>query len=271
MRPVLKWAGGKRQLLPELLARLPQSFNGYHEPFVGGGAVFFELVAQGRIATAYLSDANPSLIDVYLGLRDGVDDVIAALRQHRYERDYYYQMRALRPADLSLPQRAARIIYLNKTCYNGLYRENRRGQFNVPFGRYKNPTICDEPNLRAAARALQGADIARQHFSTVLDHARPGDFVYFDPPYHPLSPTANFTAYDRHGFGPHDQRRLRDVFAALGERGVRAMLSNSDTPFVRELYSGFRVDQVYVARAVNSKANGRGKVAEVIVWNYQPE
>ena len=268
VRPVLKWAGGKRQLLPELLARLPQSFNGYHEPFVGGGAVFFELVAQGRIATAYLSDANPSLIDVYLGLRDGVDDVIAALRQHRYERDYYYQMRALRPADLSLPQRAARIIYLNKTCYNGLYRENRRGEFNVPFGRYKNPTICDEPNLRAAAAVLRGVDIARRPFDSVLDYAKEGDFVYFDPPYHPVSATANFTSYDRDGFGPDDQRRLRDVVAKLREHGVAAMVSNSDTPFIRELYDGFRIDQVQAARAVNSQANGRGKVAELIIRNY---
>lgn len=270
-RPVLKWAGGKGRLLPELQARLPDSFATYHEPFIGGGALFFTLAGQGRLGRARLSDANPSLIDVYLALRDDVDAVIAHLREHAYERERYYRVRALDPATLTLPERAARIIYLNKTCYNGLYRENRRGQFNVPFGRYKNPTICDEPNLRAAARALQGADIARQHFSTVLDHARPGDFVYFDPPYHPLSPTANFTAYDRHGFGPDDQRRLRDVFAALAGRGVRAMLSNSDTPFVRELYGGFRVDQVYVARAVNSKANGRGKVAEVIVRNYQPE
>lgn len=270
-RPVLKWAGGKGRLLPELQARLPDSFATYHEPFIGGGALFFTLAGQGHLGRARLSDANPSLIDVYLALRDDVDAVIAHLREHAYERERYYRVRALDPATLTLPERAARIIYLNKTCYNGLYRENRRGQFNVPFGRYKNPTICDEPNLRAAARALQGADIARQHFSTVLDHAQPGDFVYFDPPYHPLSPTANFTAYDRHGFGPDDQRRLRDVFAALGGRGVRAMLSNSDTPFVRELYGGFRVDQVFVARAVNSKANGRGKVAEVIVWNYQPE
>lgn len=266
-RPVLKWVGGKRQLLPELLARLPQSFDAYHEPFVGGGALFYELTAQGRITGACLSDANPSLIDVYMGLRDYVDEVIALLRGHVYERDHYYRVRATDPADLSLPERAARVIYLNKTCYNGLYRENRRGEFNVPFGRYRNPTICDEPNLRAASRALQGVDIGRRHYSTVLNYAQPGDFVYFDPPYHPLSATANFTTYDRRGFGPDDQRQLRDVFAALAERGVRALLSNSDTPFIRELYDGFAIDRVFVARAVNSRANGRGKVAEVIVQN----
>lgn len=267
-RPVLKWAGGKGRLLPELLGRIPPTFEVYHEPFIGGGALFFALAGQGRLHQTYLSDANPSLIDVYLALRDHMEDVIAALQTHVYERAHYYHVRALNPAGLTLPERAARVIYLNKTCYNGLYRENRKGQFNVPFGRYKNPTICDEPNLRAASRELQGVDIDRRHFSTVLDYAQPGDFVYFDPPYHPLSATANFTAYDRSGFGPDDQRQLRDVFAALGANGVRAMLSNSDTPFVRELYAGFRIDQVMVSRAVNSKASGRGKVAEVIVRNY---
>ena len=267
-RPVLKWAGGKSRLLPELIARLPGSFNAYHEPFIGGGALYFALANQGLIGRANLSDANPSLIDVYLSLRDCVDELIADLGQHIYEREHYYQVRALRPAELSLPERAARIIYLNKTCYNGLYRENRRGEFNVPFGRYVNPTICDEPNLRAASLALQGVEIARCHFSTVLDYAQRGDFVYFDPPYHPLSATANFTSYDRRGFGPDDQRQLRDVFTRLGDRGIQAMLSNSDTPFIRELYEGFAIDQVQAARAVNSKANGRGKVAEVIVRNY---
>ncbi len=267
-RPVLKWVGGKGQLLPELLRRLPDRFEVYHEPFVGGGALFFELASQARINKAYLSDINSSLIDVYIGLRDCVDDVVIHLQQHRHERDYYYKVRAIDPTALSLPERAARVIYLNKTCYNGLYRENRAGQFNVPFGRYANPTICDEPNLRAASAILQQADIARRRFDTILDYAKTGDFVYFDPPYVPLSPTANFTAYDRDGFGPDDQRQLRDVFAELGRRGVRAMLSNSDTPFVRELYRGFPIEQVFAARAVNSKANGRGKVAEVLVLNY---
>lgn len=270
-RPVLKWAGGKGRLLPQLLKHLPADFSAYHEPFVGGGALFFELVAQARIRQAFLSDINSSLIDVYLGLRDYPDVVIDALKHHVHEHDYYYFVRALDPQGLTLPERAARIIYLNKTCYNGLFRENRAGQFNVPFGRYRNPTICDEPNLRAASRALQGVDIARRHFATVLDVAKPGDFVYFDPPYHPVSATANFTAYDRNGFGPDDQRQLRDVFAVLAERGVAALLSNSDTPFVRELYAGFPIETVYAARAVNSKGNGRGKVAEVIVRNWSED
>ena len=267
-RPVLKWVGGKGRLLPELLARLPQTFGDYHEPFVGGGALFFALAGAGRLGQVYLSDANAALIDVYLALRDDVAAVIAALRHHLYDRDHYYRIRALDPQQLSLPERAARVIFLNKTCYNGLYRENRAGQFNVPFGRYANPTICDEPNLRAAAAILRNVDIARRRFDSVLDYAKEGDFVYFDPPYVPLSPTANFTAYDRAGFGPDDQRQLRDVFAELARRGVGAMLSNSDTPFVRELYARFHIEQVLATRAVNSKANGRGKVAEVLVLNY---
>jgi DNA adenine methylase len=268
-RPVLKWAGGKGRLLPHLLRLTPEKYSAYHEPFIGGGALFFRLVDQGRAQQVFLSDVNPALIDVYLALRDDIDEVVEILRGHVYKRDYYYRIRALDPTTLTLPERAARIIFLNKTCYNGLFRENRSGQFNVPFGRYKNPTICDEPNLRAASRALQGVDIARRNFATVLDVARAGDFVYFDPPYYPLSSTANFTAYDRNGFGLDDQRQLRDVFAALSEREVRALLSNSDTPFIRELYQGFAIEQVFAARAVNSKANGRGKVAEVIVRNFR--
>ena len=267
-RPVLKWAGGKGQLRPELLKRLPADFGAYHEPFVGGGALFFELAAQGKITAAHLSDINPSLIDVYLALRDCVDEVIEILKRHRHETDYYYQIRALQREKLSLPERAARVIYLNKTCYNGLYRENRAGQFNVPFGRYKNPTICDEPNLRSVSALLQSVIIECQHFSAILAVAQPGDFVYFDPPYHPVSSTANFTAYDRNGFGEQAQIQLRELFAELTQRDVKVMLSNSDTPFIRSLYTNYPISRVYATRAVNSKADSRGKVAEVIVCNF---
>jgi len=267
-RPVLKWAGGKGRLLPELIGRLPASFATYHEPFVGGGALFFRLASQGRLTHAYFSDINPALIGVYIALRDCVDDVIEILKGHRHDEDYYYEIRALDPAALSLAERAARIIFLNKTCYNGLYRENRSGQFNVPFGRYKNPKICDEPNLRAASAALRHVDLEQRHFSTVLEAARPGDFVYFDPPYHPLSNTSNFTSYSKDGFGEQDQVQLRDVFAELTRRGVRAMLSNSSAPLIYELYSPYAVHTVYAARAINSRAAARGKIAEVIVCNY---
>ena len=269
-RPFLKWAGGKGQLLPDLIARLPECFAAYHEPHVGSGALFFTLASHGVPSQAYLSDVNPALIDTYLAVRDQVEDVIAILKKHqkKHDRDYYYLVRAIDPSRLTLAGRAARIIYLNKTCYNGLYRENKRGQFNVPFGRYTNPTICDAANLRNVSRVLQGVDIAQRGYASALDCARPGDFVYFDPPYQPLSATSSFTAYNRNGFGEDDQRRLRDVFAQLAERSVRVMLSNSDTPLIHELYAGFTIDRVYATRSINSKSNRRGKIAELIIRNY---
>ena len=208
--------------------------------------MFFELASLGRLGSAYLSDVNPALMDVYLAVRDCVDDVIRLLKQHRHSETYYYKVRARNPEKMGLAARAARIIYLNKTCYNGLFRENKSGQFNVPFGRYKNPTICDEPNLRAVSQILQRTDIASRPFSAVLDIARPGDFVYFDPPYHPASSTASFTSYARNGFNERDQILLRDVFAELGQKGVRVMLSNSDTPFVREAYTRTTPSFVYM-------------------------
>ncbi len=263
--PFLKWAGGKTQLLPELLARVPASFGRYHEPFVGSGALFFALRSRGLAAKASLSDANGPLIETYQAIRDDVEGVIEALSRHRNEEAHFYQVRALDPSTLAPAERAARVLYLNRTCFNGLYRENRSGRFNVPFGRYANPRICDEENLRAVSRALEDVGIAQREYAGVARRARPGDLVYFDPPYQPLSATSSFTSYDRHGFGEEDQRGLRDVFTALAARGVSVMLSNSDTPLVRELYAGFRIDRVWASRAINSRGDRRGKVAEVIV------
>lgn len=264
-RPFLKWAGGKGRLLPELLARLPERFDAYHEPFVGGGALFFELHARGRLDRAYLSDRNPVLVGTWQGVRDDVEAVIAKLRRHKNDPEHYYHVRAQDPARLSPAARTARILYLNRTCYNGLFRENRAGRFNVPYGRYVNPTICDADNLRAVSEALRGVDIAERPFDSVQELARPGDLVYFDPPYHPISPSSSFTSYHRTGFGPEDQEALRDVFAGLARRGVHVLLSNSDTPLIRDLYAGFRVDRVWAGRPINSRGDRRGKVAEVIV------
>jgi DNA adenine methylase len=272
-RPFLKWAGGKGQLLPQLLERVAaaEPYRDYHEPFVGGGALYFALVRLGRLRRqAYLSDTNPNLIDAYLGVRDHVQQVIELLRQHQahHAEAYYYTVRAQTPQ--SLPERSARIIYLNKTCYNGLFRENRKGQFNVPLGRYTNPTICDEVNLRAASEALQGAVLEVRPFDTVLDRTREGDFVYFDPPYHPLSRTSSFTAYSKDSFGEAQQRRLAAVFAELAGRGVKVLLSNSMTDLVRELYRGFAIDEVLASRAVNSKSGRRGKVSEALIQSARP-
>jgi DNA adenine methylase len=266
-RPFLKWAGGKGQLLDQLRPLLPRDLTArarYFEPFAGGGALFFAL----RPRSAVLSDVNTELIDCYRAVRNQVERVIRALRAHRYDRDHYYAVRSMPPASLSLAERAARTIYLNKTGYNGLYRVNRAGLFNVPMGRYTNPGILDASNLRACSRALRGAEVEACAFEAVLSSAKRGDFVYFDPPYVPASATADFTSYVPGGFGLDDQRRLAAVFTRLAAKGVHVMLSNSDTAPVRELYAGFRIDVVLAARSINSKGARRGKVGEVVVRTF---
>lgn len=269
-RPFLKWAGGKRRLLKYLLARLPSDFGTYFEPFAGSGALFFELASQGLLTSAYLSDVNPSLIDTYIGICERSEEVIALLKRHkkRHGAEYYYETRALVPKNLPAAERAARMIYLNKTCYNGLYRENKSGQFNVPVGRYKNPMICDEENLRAVSIMLRRANIARRHYADAVLRVTPRDFVYFDPPYNPRSATSSFTAYDRHGFDEEDQIMLHSIFRELAEHNVYVMLSNSDTPLIRELYADFDTQRVYANRSINSKANKRGKISELIIRSY---
>ena len=267
-RPFLKWAGGKGQLLEQLRPLLPPRIEGrYFEPFVGSAALFFAL----RPAAATLSDANRELVDCYRAVRKRVSDVIAALKSHEYEESRYYMVRGQQPADLELPARAARTIYLNKTGYNGLYRVNRAGRFNVPFGRYTNPGFRSAEsieNLRACSRVLRSASLAVRDFGEVASHARRGDFVYFDPPYVPLSDTSDFTSYVPGGFGQPEQERLAAVFAELSRAGVQAMLSNSDTPAVRALYARYRIDTVTASRSINSRATHRGKVREVVVRNY---
>ena len=272
-RPFLKWVGGKGQLLQEIMKRVDRvgEFGRYHEPFVGGGALFFELYRNNRLGKkqAYLSDNNLPLIEAYRGVKEDVDAVIAALEKHKTQHgeDYFYEVRAKSPKNLA--DRAARIIYLNKTCYNGLYRENSKGQFNTPFGRYKNPMICDEPNLRAVADALKKAKLEVRHFTGVVDTAQPGDFVYFDPPYHPVSKTANFTGYDRGGFNEDSQRLLAETFRRLTDTGVKALLSNSYCDFILDLYTDTaHIDEVQAARAVNSRADRRGKVSEALIRNF---
>jgi DNA adenine methylase len=253
-------------LLAQYQPLFPQRFGRYFEPFVGAGAVFFHLNPE----EAHLSDVNPELVNAYQVIRDHVEELISILGGYQHDKDFYYALRAQDPATLSPVERAARIIYLNKTCFNGLYRVNRRGQFNVPFGDYKNPRILDEAGLRAAQAALQGVSVTHQGFDAVLAEAKSGDFVYFDPPYHPLSPTASFTSYAADDFGPEDQIRLAAVFRRLDAKGVKLMLSNSDTPFIRDLYEGFHIQQVWAPRAINRDAAKRKGVAEVVVTNYAP-
>ncbi len=264
-RPFLKWAGGKGQLISQYIPHFPAGFSTYHEPFLGGGAIFFHLLP----ARSRLMDINPELVNLFECIRDHVDAVIIRLAEHRDQhcQDYYYQMRAEVPTQAIA--RAARLVYLNKTCFNGLYRENSKGFFNVPMGRYKNPPICDPDLLYAAASALQTAHIAQQPFEAVLDHATTRqDFVYFDPPYYPISATSKFTSYNRYAFTELDQIRLRQVFGELRDRGVKVMLSNSDCPFIRDLYQDFTIHTISASRSINSNAEKRGKITEVLVTSY---
>jgi DNA adenine methylase len=267
--PFLKWAGGKGRLLPQFAPHFPTECATYYEPFCGGGAVFFDRAPQ----RAVLADINPELVNVYACVRDNVEDVIALLSDHagRHNHDHYYAIRDRQPGTMTPVERAARLIYLNHTCFNGLYRENANGGFNVPLGRYTKPAICDAPNLRAASFALRTATILHAPFWEVLTLPQSGDLVYLDPPYHPLNATSHFTSYSRHPFGTAEQMRLRDAFADLARRGVRAMLSNSDTPFTRDLYRDFRIITITAARNINSRADRRGKITEILVLNWEPD
>ena len=262
-KPFLKWAGGKTQLLPEILARIPERFGRYHEPFIGGGAVFFALEPN----RAVISDVNETLINTYRCLRDNPQGVMQHLRKHKAEEEHYYKVRAMDPAKLTPIKAAARFIYLNRTCFNGLYRVNRSGKFNVPFGRYSNPTICHTERLHAVSEALQGVDIRVQSVFDIVSRVRKGDLVYLDPPYDPLTPTASFTSYAKSPFGKKEQADLAALFKKLHLKGAHVILSNSDTPYINELYKGFRVDKVWARRAINSRADKRGGVTEVLVSN----
>ena len=266
--PFLKWAGGKRQLLPELLKDAPAKISTYYEPFVGGGALFFALAARGRFRRAVLADCNQDLIDCYQAIQSDVKGVIAALRGLSVGSDEYYELRAQSPAKLDPAERAARTIYLNKVGFNGLYRVNSRGLFNVPYGRHKNPVVCDVPRLLAAASALRKVKLLRQDFEQTVATAKPADFVYFDPPYVPVSATAYFTAYAESPFGPTEQGRLAQVLRRLRERKVPALLSNSDCSMTRDLYDGLELRSVAVRRNINSVATKRGPVKEVLVKSF---
>jgi DNA adenine methylase len=269
--PFLKWAGGKSRLLRKYEPHLPppDSIRRYYEPFIGSAALFFHL----QPCQAQLSDCNHKLIETYEVVRDDVEALIDALQVHKNEKKYYYRIRAQDPAELSKVKRAARLIYMNKTCYNGLYRENQKGEFNVPFGRYKRPRICDEPRLRAASQALQGIELCAGDFEKAVAAAGEGDFVYFDPPYVPLNATSSFTSYSRFGFDDEDHRRLAQTFHRLTERGCRVMLSNSSAPLVYELYEGhgYQFKEVKARRNINSKAHKRGPVTELLIYNYDVE
>jgi DNA adenine methylase len=251
----------------------PEKFDSknsaYFEPFVGGGAVFFDLRPQ----KAFLSDMNFELVTTYNVIKNDVEKLIISLKKHEHNKDYFLEIRAQNPKEISTLEVASRFIFLNRTCFNGMYRVNSKGGFNVPFGKYENPLICDEENLRKVSKVLQEVDITHQDSKQVLKKAKKGDFVYFDPPYYPVSKTASFTSYTADGFLDKEQIELRDTFLELHERGCFVMLSNSDTPFIKKIYSeiekyGIRINKVEAGRSINSKGSGRGKITEVLVTNY---
>lgn len=266
--PIVKWVGGKRQLMFELIKNMPKSYNRYFEPFVGGGALFFELQPEN----AYISDMNEELINLYSVVRDNVYELIEDLGKHEVSKEYFLEIRNIdrteQYAKLSSIERASRFIYLNRTCFNGMYRVNSKGEFNVPFGHYKNPRIIDENNLLNCSKLLNKTEIKCTDFSEILTKVQKDDFVYFDPPYVPLNETSSFTSYTKDGFDIDMQFKLRDVCDELDSMGVKFMLSNSDTKLVNELYANYEIKKVFASRQINANADGRGKITEVLVRNY---
>jgi len=273
VRPFLKWAGGKRQLLPEIKKYVPKHYKTYYEPFLGGGAVLFELQPKNAV----VNDSNSELINCYKVIIDALDDLFVDLKTHKNEESYYYDLRERDRSvtykdDYDAVKRASRIIYLNKTCYNGLFRVNSQGQFNVPFGRYKNPNILDEAVLRAANKYLtsNNVNILNTDFEEAVREAKKGDFVYFDPPYDPVSSTASFTGYDVNCFDKNEQKRLKEVFSELSHRGCKVLLSNAYTEFIIRLYSDdYKIEKISATRAINSNALKRGRIPEILVRNYE--
>lgn len=259
-------------MLPQIRKYVPDDFNNYYEPFLGGGALLFDL----HPSNAIINDMNAELTNCYRVVRDNLDELMVDLAMHKNDEAYYYQMRDLdrleEYLDFSPAKRASRIIYLNKTCYNGLFRVNRHGYFNVPFGRYKNPKIVNEPVLKAASSYLssRNIEIRTMDYGKALTDAKEGDFVYLDPPYDPVSDTSSFTGYSVSGFGKEEQRRLRDVFVSLDKKGCHVMLSNSATEFIMDLYKMYQkgIIMVSATRNINSIGAGRGKVDEVLIMNY---
>ena len=269
--PVLKWVGGKRQLITQITELLPSRYATYYEPFIGGGAVFFHLQRKKVV----INDFNSELVNVYKTIQSDVEALIEDLKKHKNESDYFYEIRALDRSDafseLTNIEKASRVVYLNKTCFNGLYRVNRSGEFNTPFGRYKNPNIVNEITLRAVHEYLKTNDITilNQDFASIFDNIKKNDFVYLDPPYDPVSKSSNFTGYNQGGFSTDDQIRLRELCDRLNKKGVKFLLSNSATDFIKEEYKDYQINIVKATRSINSNAKKRGAVDEVLIRNYE--
>lgn len=273
-RPFLKWVGGKAQLLSQFEQYYPKDFNNYFEPFIGGGALFFNLSPT----KAHINDVNATLISAYKNIKNKPEEVMKILKKLESEykngneeskKELFYKIRDKfnNTSDAEL-KKSAYLIFLNKTCFNGMYRENSKGGFNTPFGKAKNPTILDRENILLVSKVLKHAKLTSVSFEKAVAEAKKGDFVYFDPPYHPLNETAKFTSYHKDSFTKEDQLRLRDVFDELDKRGCYVMLSNSHTPFINDIYKKYRRETVMANRAINCKASGRGKIKELLILNY---
>lgn len=271
--PFLKWVGGKRQLIPSIVDLLPKNIKelNYVEPFIGGGAVLFHLQPKNAV----INDFNEELVNVYNVIKNNLAELIIDLKKHDNNADYFYEIRGLdrteKFKDLTLIQRASRIIYLNKTCFNGLYRVNNAGEFNAPFGRYKNPNIVNEPTLKAVNKYLNNNNVVIRSgdYANILEELDNRSFVYLDPPYHPISESSNFTGYIQGGWNIFDQTRLRDACNDLNEKGIKFLLSNSSSPQIRDLYKKYTIVTVKANRAINSNGTERGEVDEVLIRNYE--
>ena len=273
LQPFTKWTGGKRQLLPVIRELMPKTYNRYFEPFVGGGALFFDLAPKDAV----INDFNAELINCYQQIKDNPQELIEILKIHQEynSKEYYLDLRSAdrdeRIDMMSEVQRAARILYMLRVDFNGLYRVNSKNQFNVPYGRYKNPKIVDENLVSAISTYLNNnqIEIKKGDFEKAVLDVQPGDFVYFDPPYIPLSETSAFTSYTHEGFSYDDQVRLRDTFKKLSDVGAYVMLSNSSSFLVEELYRDFNIHYVEATRTNGAKSSSRGKISEIIVTNYE--
>ncbi len=265
----VKWAGGKKQLLSKFEEFYPENIEVYREPFVGGGAVFFHVKQKFNPKKIFLSDYNSELINLYVQIRDNLSELIKLLRIHakNHSKDYYYEARNAYNKEKDSLKKAALLLYLNRTCFNGLFRVNSKNEFNVPIGSYKNPEIVREETLKKASHLLKNVVAKAQDFKKVLETAKKGDFVYLDPPYWPFKKN-NFTSYTDLDFGREDQVRLAEVFMKLDAKGCKVMLSNSDSELIHKLYKGYNIRKVKARRSINSDAKGRGEIDEVVVTNY---
>ena len=277
-KPFLKWVGGKTKLIPELVAMFPKKFNNYYEPFVGGGALYYEVIQKYKVGFSSINDINKKLITAYTQIKLKPKNLISLLKNIEKEykklslieqREYFISTRKkYNEGNIDDITTAAYLIFLNKTCFNGMYRENSKGEYNIPFGDQKNPTICDEENILAVSKCLKNTEITNLSFEDAVKKCKKGDLIYFDPPYYPINATSSFTGYSKNSFGEKEQRKLKDVFTDLDKKGCFVMLSNSHTPFINELYKEFRINFRSAARSINSNGEKRGKIQEVVVTNY---